>query len=619
MDGNGGRGGTRTAGGDGSTDRSRIVTQARRPDPRSSRRLRSARMLCTALITGTLALGAAGVAGAETPADAPDKGPCVYLANNSADNVSVIHPSTKVAQGIDIAVGDRPVNTVASPDGAYVYVLHQGNPAWQPGPTTDGTLSVIDTATDTVVGTITVGYNSLGLAVTPDGKYLYASATATSAYANFFVKVIDVSIPATPTVTTTIPVGFGPYGVAISPDGTTAYVANYYGVQVIDTATNAVVGATIAVGTGSGSGPLEVQVSPDGKYLYTTLFYDNAFAVVDTTTKLQVASIPVGNSPFGLDISPDGKTAWVTNQADDTVSVIDTATPQVTDTITVGDLPTQVELSPDGKTAWVANLFSDNLSVIDTTTKAVTPVASGTEAGPYDLVFAGDACPAPAPAPSGFDCATTPYFHVINGRLFGKTNPTGAGTVIGGTTSNFNAMAFDAASGTLYAYRLGKLINITPDGITDLGAVTNLPGGTYLAGDIDPTTGRYYIGEPKKGLFSVDLTTRVATRVQLPSGFGLVGRDIVIRDGWLWTVDGNGRLKGMNLSTKAVKSYSTPASGGIGAMWQTGAGQLTVWRNGTGDYFRISGVGGAKVVTERGPKRPVAAVTDGANCRTLDG
>jgi YVTN family beta-propeller protein len=70
------------------------------------------------------------------------------------------------------------------------------------------------------------------------------------------VSVIDT---ATNTVTVTIPVGVGPYGVAVSQDGSKLYVTNESSdtVSVIDTATNTVI-ATIPVGTT----PRGVAVTP---------------------------------------------------------------------------------------------------------------------------------------------------------------------------------------------------------------------------------------------------------------------------------------------------------------------------------------------------------------------
>jgi len=115
------------------------------------------------------------------------------------------------------------------------------------------TLSVIDTANNTVVATIPVGKLPNGVAVTPDGTHAYVTNTIDST-----VSVIDTP---SNTVVATIPVELGSFGVAIPPDGTRpyehddrrhqplAYVTNNSGntVSVIDTAGNKVV-ATIPVG-----------------------------------------------------------------------------------------------------------------------------------------------------------------------------------------------------------------------------------------------------------------------------------------------------------------------------------------------------------------------------------
>ena len=65
------------------------------------------------------------------------------------------------------------------------------------------------------------------------GRARFAGETAyTANYGSKSVSVIDT---ATNTVTATIAVGSRPYGVAVSPDGTTAYIANQdsYSVSVI--------------------------------------------------------------------------------------------------------------------------------------------------------------------------------------------------------------------------------------------------------------------------------------------------------------------------------------------------------------------------------------------------
>ena len=72
------------------------------------------------------------------------------------------------------------------------------------------TLSVIDTATNTVVATVPVGLFPLGgIAITPDGTRAYVTNSNSNT-----VSVIDT---ATNTVVATVPVGVSPDGIAITP------------------------------------------------------------------------------------------------------------------------------------------------------------------------------------------------------------------------------------------------------------------------------------------------------------------------------------------------------------------------------------------------------------------
>jgi len=102
-------------------------------------------------------------------------------------------------------------------------------------------VSIIDTATNTVVGSVTVGTSPFGVAITPDGSHAYV--------ANVGSNTVSVIATATNTVVATVPVGTQPELVAIAPDGSHAYVTNLQSnnVSVIATATNSVVG-TVPVG-----------------------------------------------------------------------------------------------------------------------------------------------------------------------------------------------------------------------------------------------------------------------------------------------------------------------------------------------------------------------------------
>ncbi len=200
-----------------------------------------------------------------------------------------------------------------------------------------------------------------------------------------------------------IPVGFNPLGVAVTPDGSTVYVANRNAstVSVIDTATNTVIGSPIPVG----SGPWGVAVTPDGSAVYVANFVANTVSVIDTATNMVIGSpIPVGSNPLGVAVTPDGSTVYVAhNAAPGTVSVIDTATNTVIATIPVGILPWGVAVTPDGSTVYVANSNASTISVIDTASNTVIdppipvgrgPTAFGKFIGPAPAVHltSGDHC-----------------------------------------------------------------------------------------------------------------------------------------------------------------------------------------------------------------------------------
>ena len=80
---------------------------------------------------------------------------------------------------------------------------------------------------------------------------------------NYYVNTVSVIDTASNTVTATIPVGSGPGGVAVTPDGSRVYIGNEGGnVSVIDTASNTVT-ATIPT-----SGAYGLAVTPDGSAVY---------------------------------------------------------------------------------------------------------------------------------------------------------------------------------------------------------------------------------------------------------------------------------------------------------------------------------------------------------------
>src|SRR5574341_2371603 len=113
----------------------------------------------------------------------------------------------------------------------------------------DGTVTVIDTATEEVTGTIVVGGVPWGVAVNRTGSRVYVAGGSLS--------VIDAS---TATVQAVVPVKAA-IEVEVNPQTETVYVRGQEGVSVINPANNAV--ETVAP-----IGGVDLAVAPEGSRLY---------------------------------------------------------------------------------------------------------------------------------------------------------------------------------------------------------------------------------------------------------------------------------------------------------------------------------------------------------------
>ncbi|WP_235283003.1 beta-propeller fold lactonase family protein [Methanosarcina sp. 1.H.T.1A.1] len=278
--------------------------------------------------------------------------PFVYITNDDSDNISIIDTATNIVTAT-VSVGDSPFGVAVNPDGKKVYVANSGS----------NNVSVIDTTTNNVTATINVGKSPKGIAVSPDGTKIYVVNSE-----NGNVSVIDT---ATNNVTATVNVGSVPYGVAVTPDGKKVYVTggdlgnDNSNVSIIDTVTNNVIAVVNVEGI-----PYGIAVNPDGKKVYVASLGSNNVSVIDVATNRITSEVKIGN-PTGVAVNPDGKKVYVANSDSNNVSVIDTTTNTVIATVPVGNNPFGVAVTPDGKKVYVANSGSNNVSVIDTTTNTV--------------------------------------------------------------------------------------------------------------------------------------------------------------------------------------------------------------------------------------------------------
>ena len=273
-----------------------------------------------------------------------------YIANQDSGTVSLINTSTNTVVDI-VHVGSQAFGVAVSPNGSNVYVSNYGS----------NTVSVINTASNVVVATINVGSYPTGIAVSPDGSKVYVANESSSN-----VSVINT---ATNLVTATIGVGSQPYGVAVSPDGGRVYVASWASetVSIINASTNSV---TTSLSMGQ-LRPYGIAVSPDSTMIYVSNQEMSNVFVVNIVAYQNVAIVNVGNNPEGIVVTPDGSKFYVANSGSNTVSVISTATYLVTSTINVGNAPKGLSLNADGRKLYVANSGSGTISVIDVATNTV--------------------------------------------------------------------------------------------------------------------------------------------------------------------------------------------------------------------------------------------------------
>ncbi len=179
--------------------------------------------------------------------------------------------------------------------------------------TIPGVAVEFDTRTNAATGSIPVGNTPNNAVFSPDGRLAYTANTNISANSVSVIDVLSRSIVAT------IPVPGGPSSLALSPNGQFLYTANQFNgtVSVINTATNAVTGPPITVGTS----PIGVAASPDGNTLYVTNFNSDTVSVINATTRTVTATIPLGAGPYGVTVSPDGTKLYVVSESG-TLSVI---------------------------------------------------------------------------------------------------------------------------------------------------------------------------------------------------------------------------------------------------------------------------------------------------------
>ena len=181
------------------------------------------------------------------------------------------------------------------------------------------------------------------------------------------------------------PVEDGAGGVATSPDGlflyATAKTKDY--LRIFQTS-GALVGRL-----GTGKEPAGIDISRDGSRLYVANKGDDTISVLDPRHRKSLKTIPTGHQPMAVAVSNNGKMLYVLAHADNEVLAYDASSGKEKARATVPTGPFSLALDPKGKYLYVSSFDANQVSVLDTSTLAEVAVVKVGD-GAYDLVASRD-------------------------------------------------------------------------------------------------------------------------------------------------------------------------------------------------------------------------------------
>jgi DNA-binding beta-propeller fold protein YncE len=202
-----------------------------------------------------------------------------------------------------VPLNEAPVGMALSPNGAYLYATSEVIP----GDGEEGSLSVINVATaetdpaGSVLNTVNAGCNPVRVIASSDGKYVWVTARASDALLAFSASALQSSTAAGALITW-IQVRAAPVDLAFVGQGQYIVVAdsNRFDVQgetpdlAVVNVTNALAGEPALTGiVTSGVFPRELSLEANGKTLLATNF-GNSGAPYDTTLEaVDVSGLPI--------------------------------------------------------------------------------------------------------------------------------------------------------------------------------------------------------------------------------------------------------------------------------------------------------------------------------------
>lgn len=317
-----------------------------------------------------------------------------YVTSGENGTVSVLD-LVNMRQDRVLQVGANPTGAAASPTRNEVYVVNTGAAGH------NGSLSVIDTATNAVIATVPLHARPYQISIDGKGQRGYvANAGANTVSVVDLVHRRELS---------TVGTGEEPGLARISPDGRTLVVSNRASGSVSIYSVTDAPAPTLRATFGDCAGATDVAIipvdasQPSSKAFVTCSGNDSVLAVslaqpADSWAARQDPSLlndhlltrlRVGKTPVQFAVKPDGGELFVSNFGSGTISEISTWTNDVGGTYHIGTQPTQGIVARDNSTLWVANFGGESLSIYSIDDGRIAGSAR-TGSGPDAVAFSAD-------------------------------------------------------------------------------------------------------------------------------------------------------------------------------------------------------------------------------------
>ena len=327
-------------------------------------------------------------------------------------SVQVIETSTNTSLGRIEGLGDLShASAVYSRDEQYAYIFGR-----------DGGLSKIDIINKKLVKRVMQSGNSIGGAISQDGRLVAVSnykpggvkvfdaqtlelvADIPATYGNHDqqskviglvdapgqkfvfslwdageIWVVDMSDVSKPKITKFKDIGLNPYDALITPDGR-YYIAGLFGedgMAMLDLWNLDAGVKRILDGYGKGEQKLPVFKMPHlegwaiaGNFAFVPAVGHHEVLVINTLDWSEAGRIKVHGQPVFVMARPDGRNIWVNFAVpnNDTLQVIDTQSLKIIKTLTPGKGVLHMEFEPRGGQVWASVRDEDRIAVFDTET-----------------------------------------------------------------------------------------------------------------------------------------------------------------------------------------------------------------------------------------------------------